>query len=279
MIFFRFCDYISQNIIEFLLHIFGVKAKFIEFMLDFTKGKTMIKSRLWIDKDGKNFLGHGKVELLEKIKEHGSINAAAKSMKMSYKAAWDTIDSINNLANSPIVVKIGNGSKISEEGERLIRKFREIEAKQDEFLSQFDDDLSQNKINLFALSAKNQFNCIVRGIRSDDVSVDLELCINKNITIFSNITKDSFDRLKISVGSAVIAVIKANLIKLSKQKPKSKNIIKCEISQIKKGENSVQISLNSSELNLTATTKDFSDFEIGQKIYAYFKAESVIIGK
>ncbi|MBQ7676461.1 MAG: LysR family transcriptional regulator, partial [Campylobacter sp.] len=51
----------------------------------------MIKSRLWIEKDGKNFLGHGKVELLEKIKEHGSINAAAKAMKMSYKAAWDAV--------------------------------------------------------------------------------------------------------------------------------------------------------------------------------------------
>ena len=82
----------------------------------------MVKSRLWIEKNGKNFLGHGKVEMLEKIKEHGSINAAAKAMKMSYKAAWDAIDSINNLAKSPVVVKIGNGSKLSEEGERFCRR-------------------------------------------------------------------------------------------------------------------------------------------------------------
>lgn len=259
------------------------KAKFYFLYVKFfkTKANLMLKSRLWLDKDGKNFLGHGKVELLEKIKEHGSINKAAKAMKMSYKAAWDCIDSINNLANSPVVIKIGNGSKISEEGERLIRKFREIEAKQNEFLSQFDDNLGQNKINLFSLSAKNQFTCFVRGIRGDEVSVDLELCINKNITIFSNITKDSFDRLQITMGSIVIAAIKANLIKISKLKPKSQNIIKCEISKIKKGEKSTQIYLNSPELNLSATLKnqDFLGFEVGDKIYAYFEAGSVIICK
>ena len=63
-------------------------------------------------------------------------------MKMSYKSAWDTIDSINNLARTPVVLKIGNGSKLSPEGERLIRKFRELEAMQNEFLAKFDDDLS-----------------------------------------------------------------------------------------------------------------------------------------
>lgn len=241
----------------------------------------MIKSRIWIEKNGKNFLGHGKIELLEKIKEHGSINAAAKSMKMSYKAAWDIIDSINNLAKSPVIIKVGNGSKLSDEGERLVCKFRELEAKNNEFFTYFDDDL-ESDISVFStLSAKNKFATIIRGIKGDGVSIELELYVNKNITIFSNITKESFENLKINIQSAVIAVIKANNIKISSVKPKSCNIIKCEIKNIKKGDKLTQISLFTDDLNLTSTIKnqDFKDFKIGDKIYAYFEAENVMIGK
>lgn len=241
----------------------------------------MVKSRLWIEKNGKNFLGHGKVELLEKIKEHGSINAAAKAMKMSYKAAWDAIDSINNLAKSPVVVKIGNGSKLSEEGERLVFKFRELEVKIAQYLSKFDDDLDIGSENLSILSAKNQFVAVVRGVRSDSVGADLELYINKNITIFSNITKDSFTKLKIGIDTAVLAIIKANSIKISKTKPKCANAIKCEILDIKQGEKLTQISLRADDLNLTSTikSKEFGKFEKGEKVYAYFDTDSVMIGK
>ena len=241
----------------------------------------MVKSRLWIEKNGKNFLGHGKIELLEKIEEYGSINAAAKAMKMSYKAAWDAIDSINNLAKTAVVLKVGNGSKLSDEGKRLISKFRGLEKKIDEFISQFDDDLEISAKNLSMLSAKNQFIAVVRGVRSDSVGADLELYINKNITIFSNITKDSLSKLKIGVDSAVIAIIKANSIKISKTKPKCANAIKCEILNIKQGEKLTQISLKSNDINLTSTMKnsEFGKFSQNEIVYAYFDASSVMIGK
>ncbi|MGC9258095.1 winged helix-turn-helix domain-containing protein, partial [Desulfurella sp.] len=59
-----------------------------------------VLGRIWIDIDNKNFLGKGKVELLKKIDEYGSISKAAKDMKMSYKAAWDIVKEINTLAKS-----------------------------------------------------------------------------------------------------------------------------------------------------------------------------------
>ena len=46
-----------------------------------------VQGRIWIKENNKNFLGHGKVELLERIAESGSIAKAAREMKMSYKAA------------------------------------------------------------------------------------------------------------------------------------------------------------------------------------------------
>ena len=64
-----------------------------------------IGGRFWLEDNGKAFVGRGRVELLEKIRDHGSINAAATSMKMAYKAAWDAVDAINRVASQPVVLR------------------------------------------------------------------------------------------------------------------------------------------------------------------------------
>ena len=62
-----------------------------------------------------------RIALLQHIAEQGSITRAAKSAGLSYKAAWDAIDELNNLAQKPLVErsvggKGGGGAKLSSEG-------------------------------------------------------------------------------------------------------------------------------------------------------------------
>lgn len=88
--------------------------------------------RFWITKENKSFLGKGRVELLKHIKQTGSISKAAKNMKMSYKAAWDSIDSMNNHSSKNLVEsnsggKGGGGSFLSPSGEEAIEVFEELE--------------------------------------------------------------------------------------------------------------------------------------------------------
>jgi len=83
---------------------------------------------IWISRGNATFLGHGRVALLERIKEFGSISEAAKSMDMSYKHAWDLVDSMNRQARKPLVIKStggrgGGGATLTEEGERSICAF------------------------------------------------------------------------------------------------------------------------------------------------------------
>lgn len=106
-----------------------------------------IFGRIWIDIDNKNFLGKGKVELLKKINEYGSIAKAAKDMKMSYKAAWDIVKEINSLSKLPIIeTKIGGpdggGSVLTPKGKQLIAAFESIEKDLNRFLKN-----AQSKIN------------------------------------------------------------------------------------------------------------------------------------
>ncbi|MBI1837768.1 MAG: LysR family transcriptional regulator [Flavobacteriia bacterium] len=74
--------------------------------------KYKIKSRIWICTEEGTFLGEGRIELLKKIDEFGSISKAAKAMKMSYKKAWELVNSMNEQSQEPIVTgKIGGNQK------------------------------------------------------------------------------------------------------------------------------------------------------------------------
>lgn len=87
-----------------------------------------ISGRLWIEKGGVTFLAWGRVVLLERIREHGSISAAARSMGMGYRHAWDLVDSMNRLSPRPVVEtatggKRGGGARLTPAGEAAVEEF------------------------------------------------------------------------------------------------------------------------------------------------------------
>jgi molybdate transport system regulatory protein len=98
--------------------------------------------RFWLTLDGRNFLGRGRVELLQRIRETGSISKAAKAMKMSYKAAWDAVDAMNDAWQVPLVESGPAGSRLTEDGERLISTFQMAESKHAAFMLKLTDGLS-----------------------------------------------------------------------------------------------------------------------------------------
>jgi len=95
------------------------------------KGTPGLRGRLWIDGAAGTFLGYGRIILLERIREYGSISKAAWSMKMSYRHAWEVVDSINGQAPKPLVETAtggrgGGGARLTDEGEKAIALFWEL---------------------------------------------------------------------------------------------------------------------------------------------------------
>lgn len=98
-----------------------------------------IKSRIWIELEGKEFLGEGKVQLLKAIDQTGSLSKAAKSIGISYKKAWHLIDSVNKTAKKPVTInsiggKGGGGTELTAYGMSLVRAFEEMNRECWEFL-------------------------------------------------------------------------------------------------------------------------------------------------
>jgi molybdate transport system regulatory protein len=77
-------------------------------------------------------LGPGKVELLERIRETGSIAEAAKRMEMSYMRAWTLVKTMEDCFREPLIqVARGGarhgGARLTEVGEKVIALYRCLE--------------------------------------------------------------------------------------------------------------------------------------------------------
>jgi molybdate transport system regulatory protein len=79
-------------------------------------------------------MGPGKAELIERIAETGSISAAGRAMGMSYRRAWQLVESLNAAYREAVVVTAvggerGGGARVTPYGRRLVAQFRAMELK------------------------------------------------------------------------------------------------------------------------------------------------------
>jgi len=105
------------------------------------KEEFTLKGKIWIEGREGTFLGYGRIILLEKIRELGSISKAAKALNMSYRQAWRLVSSMNRQAKEPLVEtqvggKSGGGARLTKAGERAIEQFRKIQENFKKFLSE-----------------------------------------------------------------------------------------------------------------------------------------------
>jgi len=100
----------------------------------------MAKLFLRLDLAPGHAIGPGKIGLLEKIRDLGSISAAARAMKMSYRRAWLLIENLNQSFESPLIDAStgglhGGGATLTCLGLEVIERYRAMEALAEKSLS------------------------------------------------------------------------------------------------------------------------------------------------
>jgi len=162
-----------------------------------------------------------RIALLQHIAEQGSITRAAKSAGLSYKAAWDAIDELNNLAQKPLVERIvggkgGGGAKLSAEGERVLRLYQKLQALQAQVLEAAEDasDLDLLGRLMLRTSARNQLHGKVVAIETQGHNDRIRLELAEGLNIAAQITHDSTLRLDLHIGTEVVALIKAGWLEV-----------------------------------------------------------------
>lgn len=138
-------------------------------------------------------LDDSRIRLLEAIDRCGSLNRAAREVPLSYKVAWDALDTMNRLAPQPLVVRStggagGGGTRLTDFARQTVALYRAMESSQQDILDRLgqrlgevpaDADIATLRTLIRRLgmrsSARNQWPCRVVGLHDEGGSVQVEL--------------------------------------------------------------------------------------------------------
>jgi molybdate transport system regulatory protein len=254
---------------------------------------------VWLTVGGQNFGGAGRVTLLEAIARCGSITQAAKAVKMSYKAAWDAVETMNNLAGEPLVERVsggkgGGGTRLTRRGAQLVDNFKLIERAHRHFIEQLgrqadgiaDDFLLLRRINM-KTSARNQFLGTVAHIKRGAVNDEIALALASGQVITATITHESTEDLGLGPGVQAYAMIKASSIILAVDdgaaKFSARNRMTGTVSRVQTGAVNTEVVIElAGGGSLAAIIPNDSCAELGLAVgtaaTAMFNASSVILG-
>jgi len=240
-----------------------------------------------------------RIKLLEEIKKSGSISKASKAVPLSYKAAWEAVDTMNNLCEKPVVTKVkggknGGGTVVTEYGNRLIESFYKLKAYQDEFIKKlsqsidFDNGTVENLERIsMEISARNMLLGEIETICFSDVNAEVILNLKNSKKIVANITKSSVNSLGLEKGSIVKAIVKSSSVILSKSSQialSARNILEGKVSKIHSESINSEICLELGESQtlvsvITTNSLDRLGIKVGDTLFAVIKSSDVIIGK
>lgn len=263
------------------------------------KSSIELHGSVWMTVGGENFGGPGRIGLLSKIAECGSISQAAKSIKMSYKAAWDAIDNMNNLSGQPLVERVtggkgGGGTRLTRRGEQLVESFRIIEREHREFVDRLsrqaegvaDDFLLIKRMNM-KTSARNQFLGKVTTIKRGAANDEIELKIVGGEKIVAIITHESTEALGLCLGAEIFALIKSSSVIVvtddNDANFSARNRLCGTISRVNSGVVNTEVIIElagggSIAAIITNESATSLGLVVGAKATGIFKASSVILG-
>ena len=185
-----------------------------------------IDGQLWFNRGEKGYLGGKRIDLLEQIEATGSISRAAKAIKLSYKAAWDAVDAMNNLSERPLVIcsaggAQGGGTRLTDFGREMLHVWRRMQAEYERFRPgrrghrRLRRHRPATEGHRHEDQRTHQFRGRITAVDKGAVNGSVRLDIGAGLCISATLTNDSIDELQLAPGNTAMALIKASFVLLS----------------------------------------------------------------
>lgn len=237
--------------------------------------------------------------LLAAIGQEGSITAAAKKVGISYKAAWDAVDTMNNLAGEPLVLRNtggqhGGGAMLTTRARELIDIYQKVETEHRHFIARVLNSSDNSTPNLELIqhmmiqtSARNKLAATVKRIKTGAVNDEVTLDMGDGCELVASITHESVRSLKLKPGRRALAFIKATSVIVGRPGTElalsARNQLPGQIGRITVGavNSEVCIEVGAGRVIAAMVSREGAaklDLKIGDPALAIFKASSVMLG-
>ncbi|WP_028318625.1 TOBE domain-containing protein [Desulfobulbus elongatus] len=238
------------------------------------------------------------VALLEEIDHCGSINQAAKTVGMSYKAAWERIENVNNLSPEPLIRRQvggsgGGGTVLTEAGHGFIQRAHTLQREFTSFLNffYFSPEEAFNTLKTLRriemkISARNVWLGNVAQIEKGAVNSVVTVALKGQDTIVSVITDNSVQRLELVPGAEVLAIVKAPSVLLGLEvdpkKISARNVLEGTVNRIVSGAVNDEVIIDLAGGNtvtsiLTSESVRRLGLREGLRVAAVIKASDVLL--
>lgn len=258
-----------------------------------------ISASLSLHKGAASPVGPQRIALLEAIGAHGSIRGAAKATGLSYRAAWDAVQALNNLAAAPLVTtrvggRQGGFAEVTAQGRAVIATIHAVEAELAHVLAGLERRLAGEGQPLHTLlwslglktSAGNALRGVVDKVVDGAVNAEVALNIGEGAQIVAVITRQSLEDLALSPGRPAIALIKSNFVILAAGgealRTSARNSLPGTVVRVARGAVNDEVTLDiggSKALTATIThqSAEFLELAVGKCATALIKASHVIL--
>ncbi|MDO5625638.1 MAG: LysR family transcriptional regulator [Pseudomonadota bacterium] len=163
-----------------------------------------------------------RLEILRLVGRDGSISQAARAAGVSYKAAWQAVHTLTNLAGEPLVDSSvggagGGGARLTAAGVRLLVAAREMDTARRGVLARLNDAATGSALGGPRTSMRNHLRCTVQALHSAgarDPLVRVALVIDGGGALAASITRESAELLSLAPGLPVLALCKATAVRV-----------------------------------------------------------------
>lgn len=174
-----------------------------------------------------------RIDILRRIADVGSISEAARSAGMSYKSAWQAVETLTNLAGTPIVEKVvgganGGGTQLTATGRLILDLSDELARARRQVLERRRNApglLARATASSLQTSMRNQFPARITVMKLGAALVRLILRIDDTHLLKASVTKESAQLLGLREGMEVLALTKATGVEISGAFPEDPNAI------------------------------------------------------
>ncbi len=170
-----------------------------------------------------------RMDILRRIGQAGSISEAARGAGVSYKAAWQALETLGNLAGMPLVEKAvggsgGGGAVLTPAGLRVLQAADALTRARQQVLAGLQNGdaagaASSRAASALRTSMRNQFACTVGTIKPQQGQVRVQLLLAGNdagdIALHARITRESAQLLGLQKGLPVLALCKATAVQVT----------------------------------------------------------------
>lgn len=267
-------------------------------------GPSSLTGRLTLQTPLGAVLSESRIRLLEAIDRCGSLNRAAREVPLSYKAAWEALDTMNRLAPEPLVERLtggrgGGGTRLTGYARQLVRLHRAMESSQQDILDRIGpvpDDVDaptlRGLIRRLGMrtSARNQFATRVTALSERGGLVDVRLQLGdaeaaaSGPTLLATITPESAELLGLAPGREVWALVKAPAVRLvmrpARRPPPGRNQLAGRVVQLRPGTTRTAVTLDlggGEALHAAVPAQAAAALQPGDAAWAVFDGDQVVL--